>query len=557
MGGIEQECLARIPVRILHNYLYCPRLMYLQFVEKVFEHSTETVEGSTLHARVDTPTQVDYPAEVVGDGRDVIRSMVLDDDEWGVIGAADLMKRQPDGSWVIYDYKRGAPYSDDNGKPVPKKIDAFQVQAYMLLARKRGMNISGGAVFYHETRQMVPVDDPHDESELLRVLRELRECAMGEMPLPEDNAPKCMYCSLYSVCLPDESLYWRHQGKKASTVRPPLPDYSPDSSLVVLSPRAYVGKRGDTISITEDKAVKASCPVHSLKSIRIYGNAQMSTQVMQLCMREGIEVSFFTSAGRYIGMLNPLTVSGLDSRHGQYRIAENESQSLRIAIHMICAKISNQRTLLQRNSKSDVKRELKSLKMIRDEARRAKTREDLMGYEGRAAAVYFGAFAKMIGVKEFAELFDGRNRRPPRDPINSLLSIGYSTLCSEITGICHSIGLDPACGVLHAPRYGRPALALDIMEEFRPLIVDSVVLSLVNRGAVALEDFDNLSNGCQMKKGAHQAFWGAYARRMEEELTHPVFNYCMSYRKLLEVQIRQLWRIFRGDVSHYHPITTR
>ena len=125
MGGIEQECLARIPVRILHSYLYCPRLMYLQYVENVFEHSTATVEGSTLHARVDTPTQVDYPAEVVGDGRDVIRSMVLDDDEWGVIGAADLMKRQPDGSWVVYDYKRGAPYSDDNGKPVPKRIDAL------------------------------------------------------------------------------------------------------------------------------------------------------------------------------------------------------------------------------------------------------------------------------------------------------------------------------------------------------------------------------------------------------------------------------------------------
>lgn len=555
--AIECEEMEKIPVSVLHSYLYCPRLMYFQFVEKIFVPSAETVEGSALHARVDKPTPVEYPAEVTGDGRNILRSQFFDGDEWGVVGTVDLMKRQADGSWVVYDYKRGSPYTADDGKLTPKSIDAFQVQAYILLAQKSGMNISGGAIFYHETRQMVQVPLPENETELLSVLGELRKCADGNMPLPADNAPKCMFCSLYSVCLPDESLYWRHQGKKASTVRPPLPDYCPDNSLVILSPQAYVGKRGDTVTVTEDKAVVASCPVHSLKSVRVYGNGQMSTQVMQLCMREGIEVSFFTSAGRYIGRLDTLSLSGLDSRRGQYRLAENEALSLKIAVRMIEAKISNQRTLLQRNAKSDVANELKSLKKIKGEVCKAKTREDLMGYEGRAAAIYFGAFAKMIAPEEFADLFDGRSRRPPRDPVNSLLSMGYSTLCSEICGICSSVGLDPACGILHSPRYGRPALALDMMEEFRALIVDSIVLSLINRGAVALEDFVNLANGCQMGRSAHKAFWAAYARRMEEELTHPIFKYCMSYRKLLEVQVRQFWRICRGDMTAYHPITTR
>ena len=151
----------------------------------------------------------------------------------------------------------------------------------------------------------------------------------------------------------------------------------------------------------------------------------------------------------------------------------------------------------------------------------------------------------------------GRNRRPPLDPVNARLSLGYSILSSEIAGICSAFGLDAACGLLHAPRFGRSALALDIMEEFRPLIVDSVVISVINRNAVDLGDFIFSSQGCSLKKTAHHAFWSAYTRRMSEELIHPTFGYRMSYRRLIEIQIRQLWRIFRGDCATYFPVITR
>lgn len=130
-------------------------------------------------------------------------------------------------------------------------------------------------------------------------------------------------------------------------------------------------------------------------------------------------------------------------------------------------------------------------------------------------------------------------------------------MASEITGICYAVGLDPACGLLHAPRFGRPALSLDIMEEFRPLIVDSVVISVINRKSVELKDFIFSTQGCSLTKNAHKAFWNAYSKRMSEELIHPAFHYRMSYRRLLEIQIRQLWRIFRGDTEEYYPIITR
>ena len=138
-----------------------------------------------------------------------------------------------------------------------------------------------------------------------------------------------------------------------------------------------------------------------------------------------------------------------------------------------------------------------------------------------------------------------------------MLSLGYSVLSSEIAGICSAVGLDAACGLLYAPRFGRAALALDIMEEFRPLIVDSVVISVINRNAVDFDDFIFSSQGCSLKKSAHHAFWSAYARRMSEELIHPTFGYRTSYRRLIEIQIRQLWRIFRGDCTEYFPIVTR
>jgi len=546
-----------LPISVLHSFLYCPRLMFFQFVEKVFVDSTETIEGTTIHNRVNQPQPFEFPEEILQGARNTIRSLALQDDELGVLGVADLLKKQDDGTWVLYEYKRGKPYRDAASQLLAKSIDKFQVQAYILLARKQGINISRGAVYYAETKQIVPIELPENDQFLRDAIHSCRECMKGEMPLPPDNHPKCLYCSLYSTCMPDETLYWRHQGKLAQSVRPPLPENTPGNTLVIVSQKAYISKKGDTIAAYEEGETKASCPIHNLAGIRIYGSAQLSTQVMQFCMREGVDVSFFTSAGRYIGHLETLGISGLDSRHGQYKIAENEKLSLKIARRIIAAKISNQRTLLQRNAKDNVKEEVQALRALRQQTDKARTRDELMGIEGRAAALYFQSFAKMIVPQEFKAVFEGRNRRPPKDPVNCLLSLGYSTLASELTGICHGVGLDPACGIFHAPNYGRPALALDIMEEFRPLIVDSVVLSLLNRGAIDMSDFDLMTNGCSLRKSGHQAFWSAYGRRMDEELIHPVFHYRMSYRRLLEVQVRQLWRIFRGDVTTYHPIITR
>jgi len=188
-------------------------------------------------------------------------------------------------------------------------------------------------------------------------------------------------------------------------------------------------------------------------------------------------------------MLGGLPASGVDARRGQYRLFEMPGVRLQLAREVIRAKIHNQRVMLMRNG--DVPDRVTSLMAsFRDSTESARDLTALLGVEGSAAALYFEQFESMLKQRDDWK-FDwrGRNRRPPRDPVNALLSLGYSMLAKELTGVCYSVGLDPFLGFMHQPRYGRPALALDLMEEFRPLIADSVAISLINRGELGPEDF--------------------------------------------------------------------
>ena len=548
-----------IPVRRIHNYIYCPRLMYFQFVENIFIHDSNVIAGEITHKRVDNPTKSFFPEEIEDSPTEKICSLALESSELGICGVIDLLKRSPDGiSWVIYDYKHGSPLKDVNGEFCAKEADIVQVQLYTMLARYHRYNISGAMIYYAETKTLIDVNIDNAEDKLLKIIAEVKAVALNDLPEPLNNDNRCLFCSMNSVCLPEESLYWKSQKKITKTIdRPPLAENVSGEILIVHEPQAWLSKKGDLIQVSVNGSVISKHPLHLLRSIFIYGAAQLSTQVICTCLTEGIQVVFFSPAGKFIGKLDTLTISGLDSRHGQYKIAESEIHSVKIAVPMIKAKINNQRVLLQRNGFLQDRSSLDLLRELRKKTANVQSREELQGIEGKAAAVYFDNFTSMLRNEAFADLFSGRNRRPPRDPVNAMLSLGYSILSSEISGICSAVGLDPACGLLHAPRFGRPALALDIMEEFRPLIVDSVVLSVINRNSVELDDFIFSSQGCVLKKSAHQAFWNAYARRMSEELIHPTFHYRMSYRRLIEIQVRQLWRIFRGDCTEYYPVITR
>ncbi|MGH7975893.1 MAG: CRISPR-associated endonuclease Cas4g/Cas1g [Limisphaerales bacterium] len=591
-GSLEAQ--PRMGVRNLHNFIYCPRLFYFQWVENIFQENADTVAGSHVHRNVDAPSKLDDPKELGLPEGAKLRSLRLESESLGLIGVVDIVEGGPDGAEII-DYKRGSARRGAEGEREAKEPDAMQVAAHALLLREHGVNAVRGAIYYAADKRRVPVEFSEELfSKVRKAIEDARAvAASGKCPPPLKNDARCLYCSAYPICLPNESLWWSKRRKAAETdgqtqfafipqsenavrdqiletldfaaestdkeptLQPPRPGGDDGEVLVVQTPGAQIGQRGDELLVSVKGEDARKLPGQQVRAIYCYGAVQITAQAVSTCLELGIDVSYFSPAGRFLGMLGGLPASGVDARRGQYRLFELPGVRLQLAREIIRAKIHNQRVMLMRNG--DVPDRVTSLMAsFRNSTESARDLTSLMGIEGSAAALYFEQFESML--KQRADWkFDwhGRNRRPPRDPVNALLSLGYSMLAKELTGVCYSVGLDPFLGFMHQPRYGRPALALDLMEEFRPLIADSVVISLINRGELGPEDFIRSANGTFLTDKGRRPFWEAWFRRLDAEISHPEFSYKMAYRRMLEVQARQLWRFVRGEALTYHGFVTR
>jgi len=559
-----------IPLRVMHNYVYCPRLCYLQWVEKIFVENEDVVAGDNVHKRVDQATSVSSVQNILHE-HGVWRSVWLESSRLGITGVIDYAASDEHGITLV-DYKKGSPVPGDQGF-LAKDNDALQLAAQSLLLAEHGLPVSQAYVYYAASRTRVPVVlDDALFAKMHRVLDSVRAMATSRTcPAPLVNDARCLYCSAYPVCLPAESAAWSraasveasshllveqaHQLARTPIKRAPRPPCEPGSVLIAQTPRARVGIRGDRVIVSVETEQRGAVPIHQLRAVYVYGPAQVSTQAIHCFLENGISVAYFSPAGRFLGMLGGLPASGIDARLGQYDIFRCRDKALQLAKTVVYAKIHNQRVMLMRNGKAE-QDTIREMARLRDRVEQVQDFEQLLGHEGAAAHLYFRNFGTML--KERVSFHcEGRNKRPPLDPVNALLSWAYSTLVKEFTGVIHSVGLDPYLGFMHQPRYGRPALALDLMEEFRPLIADSTVITMINRQEVVENDFNQTTRGVILKESARRAFWQAYFRRMDTEVSHPEFGYRMTYRRMLEVQSRQMWRYVRGEAPIYIPFTTR
>jgi CRISPR-associated protein Cas1 len=335
----------------------------------------------------------------------------------------------------------------------------------------------------------------------------------------------------------------------------------------------------------------------------------MSTQAVQALCESEAPIAYFSMGGWFYGVTHGLGVKNIYLRREQFRLADSPPFRLRLARALVAGKIRNQRTMLQRNHLEPPARALALMKCMQEDAERATMIDELLGIEGNAARIYFENFAGMIKtgrdvlgevIEEhgarlagdgspndsgrgspdpafptpaedgrarsdsgsgkppfFSFDFSNRNRRPPRDPVNALLSLAYSVLAKDLTIVCHMVGFDPFLGFYHQPRYGRASLALDLMEPFRPLIADSAVLSAINTRMVTPSDFVQAGNSCALRPDGRKAFFRAYEQRMDTLVTHPIFGYRVNYRRLLEIQARLLARVLTGELATYPVFTTR
>jgi CRISPR-associated protein Cas1 len=540
-----------LPARMINEFVYCPRLFWLEYVEREFEESYDTVDGERVHRRVDAQ-RGELPDDIRELKRDVT-SVELASQFLGVVAKIDLVRAE--GEAVIpIDFKRGRAPRGARGPWDPERV---QLCIQGLLLREQGYRCDLGRLYYAASKTHVDVafDDALVE-QTLQAVRDARTTAERTfIPAPLVDSPKCPRCSLHAICLPDETNALRNREPSAD-IRPfaaPADDRIP---LYVLQPGARVGLSGEVLEIRTDEGVAADARLLEIASLSLFGNVQISSQAMRTLLERDVPVFYLSYGGWLTGYARSVNDHSVDLRIAQHEAARDTSRCLQLARAFVFGKVKNQRTMVRRARGDGAKAALQELSLLLHQIEHAKSTEELLGLEGMAAKRYFSEYAEMLGIATGFEV-NGRNRRPPSDPVNAMLSFGYAMLAKEALAAVIAVGFEPGIGFYHKLRAGRPSLALDLMEEFRPLIVDSTVLTLINTREIRASAFDRRGRSIVLTKEGRKTFIGAIERRLRTSIEHPTFGYDVSYRRALNVQARLLARTIQGDVPEYPPFTTR
>ncbi len=538
---------------MLNEFTYCPRLFFIEWVQARFADSDDTIEGRYEHRAVDREAgKVPPPdeGEFVG-----ARSVLLSSTELGLVARIDVL--EVEGGYVRpVDTKRGTPPDIPGNAWEPERV---QLCAQGLLLQEAGYKCSDGDLYFAGARRRVTV---HFDADLvtttLHLLDDLRTTALsGDAPPPLVDSPKCPRCSLVGICLPDET-----NALAARSAQPPrrLMPRDPESRpLYVTEQGTTVGLRDGRVEVTSKGVVIETMRLLDVSQVCVFGNSQVTTQLIRKMLPMEIPICWFSYGGSFVGM-----AEGLPSKHVELRrrqVALGHQGNATIARQIVVGKIRNCRTLLRRNTRTDHAATVAALLALSEKARTADNLPTLLGFEGTAARLYFGAFSSMlrddISLPGQAFSFDGRNRRPPLDPVNCMLSFAYSLLVKDLTALVYAVGFDPYMGFYHQPRFGRPALALDLAEEFRPLIADSLVINVVNNAEVRPSHFVVRARGVALTADGRKVMLQGYERRMDVQVRHPTFGYRVSYRRVLDVQARVLAAHVLGEVPDYIPFETR
>ncbi|MDE0525826.1 MAG: CRISPR-associated endonuclease Cas1 [Thaumarchaeota archaeon] len=562
MADTKEPSRDLIPVRMLAQYAYCRRLAYMEWVQGEFAYNAEVVDGTYKHRNVDKPSKRTKPpkgGDAEGPG-DVIhaRSVMLSDAKLGLVAKMDLLEIDG-GVATPIEYKRGTTPQTPTGT-YPDHV--VQVCAQGLILRANGYACTGGIIYYVGSKQRVRVDfDEQTVSMTMQMIGEMREMASRDtMPPPLVDSPKCPRCSLVGICMPDETNLLggasTQRGITKDQVRRMYPIRDDAVPVYVQDQGARVSKSGDCIHVkTADETRKIR--LIDVSELTVFGNVQITTQtIRELCGRD-IPVCYMTYGGWFVGMTRGLASKNVGLRIGQHQAYSKISSRMAIAREIVSGKIKNSITMLRRNHGSPPARKIAEMEGFAQRALAARQYDALLGIEGMAARLYFSEFSGMLKSDSAAFDFEGRNRRPPKDPVNAMLSFLYAMLTRQATVTASKVGLDPYLGYLHMPKHGKPALALDLIEEFRPLVADSTCLTLVNTGEISESDVVQSDFGVALTAEGRRTVIRAYERRMDASVMHPLLGYGASYRRILETQARLLSRHILGEIAAYPAFRTR
>lgn len=529
-----------IRVMALHALAYCERLFYLEEVEEIRLADEAVYAGRRLH-------------EELREDEDGDRlTLELQDEDLGLKGKVDCV-RYRDGKLIPYEHKRGKSHSAGS-QHFAWPSDSLQASAYALLVEKHaGRRIEEARVRYHASNVTVTI--PVDEAarsivvEAVKRARELRESV--DRPPVAANDRLCLRCSLAPVCLPEEERLV--SSPKWEPIRLFPQDYD-TQTVYVTEHGARVGRSGDTLIVTKTDGEKVAFPVNDVGDVVLQGNAQITTQAVHLCAYNEIGVHWVTSGGRYLTSISQ-GASLVQRKIRQYEALRDPGLTFRLARRLAKARIESQMRFILRASRgkdrdangingyiADVRIALRGLEG-------AEGIDSVRGFEGMAGKAYFAVLPKMLvdGLDQRL-YFSGRNRRPPQDCLNALLSFGYSLLYRDVMTAIITVGLEPAFGFFHKPRSAAHPLALDLMELFRVPLWDMAVIAAINRKQWdADNDFTYAGRQVWLSETGRKKAIEIYESRKAHKWKHPVTRYSLTYARLIELEARLLEKEWAGQ----------
>lgn len=472
--------------------------------------------------------------------------------------------RTRDGETIPYEHKRGRCHRDENKQPQAWESDRIQVLAYAcLLESCFGIKVKEGRIRYHADNVLVhvPLDDAGREAvrEAIQKARSLQKST--HRPPVTDNERLCARCSLAPVCLPEEARLAHDREWQPMRL---FPEDDTRQIIHVLEPGTAVGKTGEQIKITRRNQPVETVPAYQIGQLVLHSFSQISTQALYFCAERGIGVHFISGGGRYLGSFDSRQGS-IQRRVRQYAALSNAETCLELARKLVVCRGQGQRKFLMRGTRGKkavlekLQTAIKQMQLLLKQVPQAQSLQSLLGFEGNLAKLYFGALPNLISSEVPEKLwFDGRNCPPPKDRFNALLGFGYSLLEKDVMNSILTVGLEPALGFYHQPRSQAAPLALDLMEIFRVILVDMPIIASINRGKWDVkEDFEVRGQQVWLSDAGRRKFVEMYESRKQESWKHPVTGYSLTYRRLLELEVRLLEKEWSGESGLFAQLVVR
>ncbi|MFD0921435.1 CRISPR-associated endonuclease Cas1 [Saccharopolyspora rosea] len=537
MSASRCGCRDPVPISLVAHQVFCPRRAWLEAAGE--RTDTAQMEAGRLeHGPVD---------DVSGSRARRVRGCEVASAELGVVGRCDTVEFDEQGAATVVEHK-ATPVRRRPEITAPMRV---QLALQVLSLQEQGVEVAGQAVYFtnHRIRRSVVLGDA-DFEEARRFVRQTQETVEAESaPPPLEDDPRCGRCSHIGVCLPDE--------RALEPVRRRIVVADPDTQVLHVTTQGAAARTGGgRVEILHHGEKIGSVPLERVQAVIVHGNVDLSGGLIRELLWRSLPVVWCSSTGRVVGWAVPASSPNGEARLWQH--AASAGGRLDLAREFVAAKIANQATLLRRHGEASST--VARLRGLQRTATRVESIAELFGVEGDAGARYFADFPSMLtSIDAVRAGFAGRSRRPARDPINAALNFAYGLLNSDVLRAAAACGLDPHAGFLHSSKRNKPALVLDLAEEFRAPVADAVVVAAFNNGELGLDDFhtDDTTGAVWLHDRGRRALISAYERRVETRFTHPLFHYQVTWRRAMEIQARLVLGVIDGTQPNYRGVRTR